>query len=36
MHAKAMLLVDDGKSEVVEDHILLEQRMRADDQLHLA
>ena len=36
MHAEAMLFVDDRKSEVVEDHVLLKKRMRADDQLHLA
>ncbi len=30
MHAEAVLLVDNGKPQVVEFHVLLEQRMRAD------
>ena len=33
VHAETMLLVDDGQGQVMEDHRLLHQRMRADDNL---
>ena len=36
MHAEAVLLVDDHEREVVELHRLLEQRMRADENVDLA
>ena len=29
-HAEAMLLVDDGEAQVLELHVLLDQRVRAD------
>ena len=32
MHAEAVLLVDDGESEIVERDVLLEQRMGADQK----
>ena len=34
--AEAVLLVDDGKAEVAERDVLLEQRMRADDDVDRA
>ena len=36
MHAEAVLLVDDGEGEIVEDHVGLEQRVRADEDVDLA
>ncbi len=36
VHAEAVLLVDDGKAEVAERDVLLEQRMRADDDVDRA
>ena len=36
MHAEAMLLVDDREAEIAERDALLEQRMRADDDVDLA
>ena len=36
MHAEAMLLVDDRKREIAERDVVLEQRMRADDDVDLA
>ena len=35
MHAEAMLLVDDREREVLERDILLEQRVRADQEIDL-
>ncbi len=36
MHAEAMLLVDDGQGEIAERHLVLEQRMGADDEIDVA
>ena len=36
MHAEAMLLVDDRQRQVAERHVVLKQRMRADDDIDLA
>ena len=36
MHAEAMLLVDDDEAKVVERNVLLEQRMRADQDVDAA
>ena len=36
MHAEAVLLVDDGEREVVERHLVLEQRMGADEEIDIA
>ena len=36
MHAKTMLLVHDGKREIAEFHLLLEQRMRANKEVEIA
>ena len=36
MHAEAVLLVDDGEREVAERHLVLEQRMGADQKIDLA
>ena len=36
VHAEAVLLVDDGKAEVAERDVLLEQRMGADDDVDRA
>ncbi len=36
MHAEAMLLVDDGKREIAERDVVLEQRMGADDEIDVA
>ena len=36
MHAKAMLLVNDGEGEVLEDDIGLKQGVRADQNVDLA
>ena len=36
MHAEAMLLVDDGQRQIAERHFVLEQRMRADDEIDVA
>ena len=36
MHAEAMLLVHDREREIAEFDLLLEQRMRADQQIELA
>ena len=33
-HAEALLLVDDDQAEVLERHVLLEQPVRADDDVH--
>ena len=35
-HAEAMLLVDDGEAQLLELDVLLEQRVRADDDVHQA
>ena len=32
--AEAMLLVDDDQAELLEPHVALDQRVRADDQVH--
>ncbi len=36
MHAKAVLFVDDGKSEIAEHDILGKNRMRADENVDVA
>ena len=36
MHAEAMLLVDDREREVLERHVVLEQRMGADQEIDIA
>ena len=36
VHAEAMLLVDDGEREIAERHLVLEQRVGADQQIDLA
>ena len=36
VHAEAVLLVDDGEGEIAEDHVRLEQRVRADDDVDVA
>ena len=36
MHAEAVLLVDDGESEIVECDLFLEQRVGADQQIDVA
>ena len=36
MHAEAVLLVDDGQSQIVERDVVLEQRVGADDQIDVA
>jgi hypothetical protein len=36
LHAEAVLLIDDRQREIAELDAFLEQRMRADDQPHLA
>src|SRR5580692_591755 len=35
LHAEAMLLIDDGECQVLETHLALEQRMRADTESRL-
>ena len=35
-HAEALLFVDDHQPQIFELHILLEQAVRADDDIHLA
>ena len=36
MHAEAVLLVDDGEREIAERHLVLEQRVGADQEIDLA
>ena len=36
MHAEAVLLVDDGEGQVLERHVRLEQRVRADQDVDVA
>jgi hypothetical protein len=36
MHAETVLFVDDGEREIVERHVVLEQRVRADGQIDIA
>ena len=36
MHAEAVLLVDDGQREIAERHLVLEQRVSADDEVDVA
>ena len=36
MHAEAVLLVDNGEREIVKRHVVLEQRVGADDQIDIA
>ena len=36
MHAKAMLFVDDGERQIAECHVVLEQSVRADDEVDVA
>ena len=36
VHAEAVLLVDDGEREIAERDVLLEQRMRADQEVDIA
>ena len=36
VHAEAMLLVDDREREIAERHLVLEQRVGADQQIDLA
>ncbi len=36
MHAEAVLLVDDGKREIVKRDVFLKQRMRADQKVDIA
>ena len=36
VHAEAVLLVDDGEGQVLELHVGLEQRVRADEDVDLA
>ena len=35
-HAEAVLLIDDGEAQLVELHVLFEQRVRADHHLRQA
>ena len=36
MHAEAVLLVDHGQREIAERHVVLKQRVGADDEIDLA
>ncbi|HMS79742.1 MAG TPA: hypothetical protein PKC20_09460, partial [Burkholderiaceae bacterium] len=35
-HAEAMLLIDNGQRQILEDHLVLDQRVGADQQVDLA